>query len=396
MDSVIPDPELDALTRAVATAQDMDALRDVAAQLLDRAARGAHAEHQLADLTERVDAAQQLANMGDYDWHIASDTNTWSDQLYRIYGHQPQSFNASYDLFLSHIHPDDRDRIRAIHEQAYATGEPYQMIERVVRPDGETRYLSSNGQVVRDSSGTPVRMRGTCIDITDQVHAEEQREAAAAALAEVRVRQQQALEINDNVVQGLTAAVYAAELGDGVASAAYLERTLAAARTMMNDWLTPHDDGEAQAGSFVRSSASTLDAADAQREPASHTEAGSAYRLMIADDYEDMRALFRIQLDHLAGFEVVGEAADGAEAVQMATELQPDVVLLDLAMPVMDGLEAMERIRDAVPGVRIIAISAFAQSIMADRVLAAGASRYIEKGMNMDLVAVLEDVLQHT
>ena len=49
--------------------------------------------------------------MGDYDWHIPTDTNRWSDQLYRIYGHEPQSFNASYERFLSLIHPDDRERI---------------------------------------------------------------------------------------------------------------------------------------------------------------------------------------------------------------------------------------------------------------------------------------------
>ena len=117
--------------------------------------------------------------MGDYDWHIATDTNQWSDQLYRIYGHEPQSFNACYERFLSFIHPDDRERITGIHQQAYASGEPYQMIERIVRPDGEIRYLSSNGQVIQDDAGTPVRMRGTCIDITDTVSAEHARERLA-------------------------------------------------------------------------------------------------------------------------------------------------------------------------------------------------------------------------
>jgi len=394
VDAATPDPAVAELARACAAASDMDELRDLAAQLVDLAARGAEAEHRLADLTDRVNAAQQLANMGDYDWHIASDTNEWSDQLYRIYGHEPQSFNASYDRFLSHIHPDDRERIRAIHERAYATGEPYHMIERVVRPDGETRYLSSNGQVLRDDSGTPVRMRGTCIDITDQVHAEEQREAAAAALAEAKVRRQQAFEINDNVVQGLTAAIYAAELGDADSSAIYLERTLAAARTMMNDWLDPLEGNEPQPGDLVRNTPSTLDAPDGQRDPPAGTKAVNGYRLLIADDYADMRALLRMQLDRLDAFEVVGEAADGAQAVLMAAELQPDVVLLDLAMPAMDGLQAMELIRDAVQGVRIIAISGFAESAMADRVLAAGASRYVEKGVNMDLITVLEDVLE--
>ena len=394
MDESTPDPALAELARACAEAGDLDELRGVAAQLVDLAARRGDAEHQLADLIERVDSAQQLANMGDYDWHIASDTNRWSDQLYRIYGHEPQSFNASYERFLSHIHPDDRDRISQIHQHAYATGEPYQMIERVIRRDGETRYLSSNGQVLRDESGTPIRMRGTCIDITDQVHAEEQREAAAATLAEARVRRQQALEVNDNVVQGLTAAIYASELGDTDSSASYLERTLAAARTMMNDWLNPLDGSEVRAGDLVRSTASTIDHPAPDREAPTTTASGTGYRVLIADDYADIRALLRIQLNALDAFEVVGEAVDGEEAVHLATELQPDVVLLDLAMPRMDGLQALERIRAAVPEVRIVAMSGFAAGAMADKVLAAGASRYIEKGVDMGLVATLKDVLE--
>jgi PAS domain S-box-containing protein len=394
VDKTTPDPALAELARACTEASDLDELRSVARQLVDLAAQRADAEHQLADLIERVDSAQQLANMGDYDWHIASDTNRWSDQLYRIYGHEPQSFNASYERFLSHIHPDDRDRISAIHQNAYATGEPYQMIERVVRPDGETRYLSSNGQVLRDEAGAPIRMRGTCIDITDQVHAEEQREAAAATLAEARMRRQQALEVNDNVVQGLTAAIYASELGDTESSASYLERTLAAARTMMNDWLNPLDGSEVRAGDLVRSTASTLDHPAQEREVPTSTASGTGYRVLIADDYADIRALLRIQLNTLDAFEVVGEAIDGEEAVRLSTELQPDVVLLDLAMPRMDGLQALERIREAVPHVRIVAMSGFAAGAMADKVLAAGASRYIEKGVDMGLVATLKDVLE--
>src|SRR6478735_11735527 len=59
------------------------------------------AEEALRDLQARVDNAQQLAHMGDYDWEIATDTNQWSDQLYRIYGHEPQSFSPDYERFLS-------------------------------------------------------------------------------------------------------------------------------------------------------------------------------------------------------------------------------------------------------------------------------------------------------
>ena len=228
----------------------VDAFRTAVARLV--------AEAQHRELTARVANAQHLAHMGDYDWHIATDRNTWSDELYRIYGHEPQSFNATYERFLSFIHPDDRERIQAIHQHAYATGEPYEMIERVVRPDGEVRYLHSNGQVIMGADGTPERMRGTCVDVTDQVLAEREREAAAARLGEVRLRRRQAAEINDNVVQGVTAAMYALELDDAESALTYLTRTLESARSMMNDLIEPLGEDELEAGDLVRAEPATL------------------------------------------------------------------------------------------------------------------------------------------
>ena len=216
------------------------------------------AEAALRDLQARVDNAQELANMGDYDWEIATDTNKWSDQLYRIYGYEPQSFNPSYDTFLSFIHPDDRDRIKAIHQQAYATGEPYEMVERIVRPDGEVRHLASNGQVVTDENGNPLRMRGTCIDITERVRAEEERERHAARVHEEQTRRQAALEINDSVVQGLTAALYALELEDTDAVRDYVRRTLDSARAIITDLVGPNE-GPVAPGDLVRTEPSTLE-----------------------------------------------------------------------------------------------------------------------------------------
>lgn len=206
------------------------------------------AEEELELLRQRMDNAQQLANMGDYDWHIPTDTNRWSDQLYRIYGHEPQAFEMTYERFLSFVHPEDREMIQGIHQHSYATGEPYEMIERIVRPDGEVRYLHSNGQVVMGPDGSPERMRGTCIDVTEQVLADREREAAAVALHEQQLRRRQTVEINDNIVQGLTAAMYALELGEAESCRSYLDATLAAARSMME----PDAD-------LVRSEAATLE-----------------------------------------------------------------------------------------------------------------------------------------
>jgi PAS domain S-box-containing protein len=455
-------------------------------------------ESELHDLATRVDSAQHLASMGDYDWHIASDTNQWSDELYRIYGYEPQSFNPSYERFLANIHPDDRERIQGIHQQAYATGEPYRMIERIVRPDGDVRYLSSNGVVIMDAAGTPVRMRGTCIDITERVLAEHEREqvterfqrlveaapeailvidaeeavvqanqraaevlgsdptgrrlrdflpqgaetgrsvralgdagqalvldvasvafkesergdmtavfladagprldreALATRLGEAQQRRRQALEINDNVVQGLTAASYALDQDDFIATRSYLNRTLLSARHMMDDLLEPQSGEEIRPGDLIRAEAASLEPqVTLATEPAVETVVEAAPRILIVDDAEDIRMLLRLKLAHRGEYDVVGEAEDGVQAVDQARALQPDLVLLDMAMPRMDGLQALPMIREAVPGVRVIVLSGFNQATLEKEALAAGADRYVVKGGSMqELLDLISDVLR--
>jgi PAS domain S-box-containing protein len=345
---------------------------------------------ELADLHSRVDNAQHLANMGDYDWHIDDDTNSWSDQLYRIYGHEPQSFNASYERFLSMIHPDDRDAVTAMHRQVYESGGSWTMTERIVRPDGEIRYLATNGVVVKDEEGKPIRMRGTCVDITDRVRAEAASEELAASLREWQVRRRHAFEINDNVVQGIGAAALSLQLGDLEAVASYLDRTMRAARGMMGDLLLDRVDDTPEAGSMVRSTAATAGTTPApgSKPPTPHEKV----RVLLADDYHDLRDLMRFQLER-AGFDVVGEASDGVEAVAMAADLMPDVIVLDLAMPKMDGLQALPTLREKSPGTKVIVVSGFANGLMADRVLAAGASRFVEKGVGMNVVGLVEEVV---
>ena len=346
----------------------------------------AEAKQALADLQARVDNAQQLANMGDYDWHIATDTNSWSDQLYRIYGHEPGAFNASYERFLEMVHPDDRDKVTQMHREAYAAGGTWTIIERIIRPDGEVRYLSTNGVVITDDDGTPVRMRGTCVDVTERILAEAESERLAADLREAEVRRRQAFELNDQIVQGLAVAAMALHVGDLDAAGTHLDQTLAAARTMMSDLLLGADLPVATPGSLVRSREGL--APDGGPQPAPLPKA----RVLLADDYEDIRTLMRFQLEK-AGFEVIGEAGDGASAVALAIEHLPDIVVMDLAMPVMDGLEAIPMMRATAPGMRIIVLSGFSTETVAEQALAAGASRFVEKSRQLDLVSEVRAVL---
>jgi diguanylate cyclase (GGDEF)-like protein/PAS domain S-box-containing protein len=122
----------------------------------------------------RMVEAQRISQVGSYDFEIATNTNTWSDQLYRIYGREPQSFMASYEVFLSMLHPDDREQVLAVHQRSMETLEPFEMEERIVWPDGQVRTLASWGEVVTDAEGKPARMIGICWDITQRREIEEQ------------------------------------------------------------------------------------------------------------------------------------------------------------------------------------------------------------------------------
>ena len=91
--------------------------------------------------------------------------------------------------------------------------------------------------------------------------------------------------------------------------------------------------------------------------------------VLLADDVEDVRYLFRVVIEVDGRFEVVGEATTGREAVDLAASLRPDVVLLDLAMPEMGGLEALPLIKAASPATKVIVVTAFGETGWAFRAL---------------------------
>jgi DNA-binding NarL/FixJ family response regulator len=102
-------------------------------------------------------------------------------------------------------------------------------------------------------------------------------------------------------------------------------------------------------------------------------------RVLVCDDVEAYRALMRYTLPEDPGIEVIGEAANGEAAIERAAELQPDVVLLDLTMPLLDGIDAIPQVLASAPGARVVALSGWGADRMADAALAQGAVAYVEK-----------------
>jgi DNA-binding NarL/FixJ family response regulator len=106
--------------------------------------------------------------------------------------------------------------------------------------------------------------------------------------------------------------------------------------------------------------------------------------ILICDDNGPMREVLRDVIELRPSLEVVGEAGDGDEAVVEAMRLQPDVILLDLAMPNRTGLGALVELGQVAPFAKIIVFSSFLAEAVADDVLALGAVRYLEKGASPD------------
>ena len=103
-------------------------------------------------------------------------------------------------------------------------------------------------------------------------------------------------------------------------------------------------------------------------------------RTVLVDDVADMRELLRLLLLRDGRFSIVGEAANGQEAIELVADLFPDLVVLDVAMPVLDGIAALPRLREASPRTRIVMLSGFPAEDMERPSLAAGAVGYLEKG----------------
>ena len=148
--------------------------------------RRKQAEEALRQSEGQLRRAQQIAHLGSWDLDVVNDRLTWSDEVYRIFGLQPQEFRATYEAFLEAVHPDDRAAVDTAYSSSLREGrDSYEIEHRVVRkPDGEVRVVHEKCQHIRGGSGRIIRSVGMVHDITGRKRAEEALlEAKAAAEA---------------------------------------------------------------------------------------------------------------------------------------------------------------------------------------------------------------------
>jgi PAS domain S-box-containing protein len=134
------------------------------------------AEEALLESQEMLNRAQEIAHLGSWELDLINNELTWSDEVYRIFGLEPQEFGATYEAFLAHVHPDDHGAVNmAYSDSIREKRDEYEIEHRVVRSrTGEIRWVHEKCRHVRDADGQILRSLGMVLDITERKQAEEE------------------------------------------------------------------------------------------------------------------------------------------------------------------------------------------------------------------------------
>jgi diguanylate cyclase (GGDEF)-like protein/PAS domain S-box-containing protein len=152
--------------------------------------------NQLQSVVDNLNEAQNTAGLGSWYWDIRTGKEGWSDEQFRIFGYQPNEIAPAYKTFIQAIHPEDRENVEEAIALALKDHEPYQLVFRILRPNGELRFIEAQGVVHRDARGKPISMSGTVLDITERKRLER-------VLARERERAEEFLRISQAMIVGL-------------------------------------------------------------------------------------------------------------------------------------------------------------------------------------------------
>ncbi len=131
------------------------------------------AEFALRATERNLAQAQEMASLGSWELDVKNNCLLWSDEVYKIFGQDRKIFNASYENFLKTVHPEDRDWVEDVNNKSIKEKIPYDIVHRIILPDGSIRIVQEKSKTFYDDKGEPGKMIGTVLDITDRKIAEE-------------------------------------------------------------------------------------------------------------------------------------------------------------------------------------------------------------------------------
>ncbi|MEO5955407.1 MAG: PAS domain S-box protein, partial [Nitrospiraceae bacterium] len=159
-------------TKPITNQEQLQALLHVFAPRVAAELQRKDTETALQEQTRRLAHAQALAHLGSWDWEIGSGRMEWSDEQFRIFGHELGAVATTHETFLATLMPDTHDRVLAAMNATLVDHAPFDLECGIVRPDGEVRVIHAQGEVHRDATGHPLSMAGTVLDITERKQVE--------------------------------------------------------------------------------------------------------------------------------------------------------------------------------------------------------------------------------
>ena len=162
------------------------ALTEANLALREEVERRLQAETELHQQRLNLLGAQRLANLGSWVRDVEAGNATWSDQLFDIYGLAHEDFDGTFESFLKLVHPEDRERVQLEMMQALQTGVGFRSERRIIRPNGETRYLLASIDIIKNNEGRVIQALGACQDITERREAELALERTREQLAQAQ------------------------------------------------------------------------------------------------------------------------------------------------------------------------------------------------------------------
>ena len=127
------------------------------------------AEKELKNSNMRLKEAQKIARFGFWEFDLEEDKLFWSDEVYRIFGLEPQEFEATFEGFMNYVHPEERDTLANEYRQSIEEKRSYHLVHRIIQKNGSVRYIEEHCEHSYNNEGKPVRSIGTVYDITDRI-----------------------------------------------------------------------------------------------------------------------------------------------------------------------------------------------------------------------------------
>lgn len=159
-------------------------LAKVNRQLREIVEEQSHMRQRIEEAQRRLLKAQQIAHLGNWEWNPGSGELWWSDETWRLFGIEPGGMELNYEAFLMLVHPEDRDHVRSLvgdmieHKRSFSTE------FRIVRPDGQERFIHTETEVAVDGEGNVVRLMGVAQDVTERKQTRQQLEQYTCQLRE--------------------------------------------------------------------------------------------------------------------------------------------------------------------------------------------------------------------